>query len=195
MKRIAYIYSKTSDATMEWMESYGYDSLHIEEPSNFHLRPRFRQILEELEEGDELIIGKISNVISSMLQLSLLIDLCQIRHIRLISVEDQIDTHERLFGMTSALRLMQILASLPKEIHSEAMACNEIPMRQCDFKGRKKEQMRQRDIKVLTMYMAGHSSHIIAKKCNISHTYIFRILKRNGVKCDRYPNRKSVATS
>lgn len=195
MSKTVYFYLEASEATREWVDSYGYDNLIVETPSNFNLRPKFRQVITGLREGDELIISRFSNVIANLLQMSLLIEFCRMRNIRLISVEERIDTGERLFGVTSALRMMQIMTSVTMEVQTLRDKTEELPICSNATSSPKRELRRKREMKVLSMYLAGHSALNISKKCNLTHAYIYRILKRNGVKCNRYPNRKPSSIS
>ena len=74
MAKIGYLYraeeDNTFDEVKEWMDEYGCVRVMIEEPSDEKLRPRWKQLLELLERGDELVIGKISNAVRSTIDLS-----------------------------------------------------------------------------------------------------------------------------
>ncbi len=190
MNRIAYVFIDAAHSTLEWIASYGYDFLFEEKPENHHLRPVFRQTISQLQPGDELIITRFSNVVQDTHHLTLLLEYCRMRGIRIISVEDRFDSKEQLFDSTSALRMIQILTALPREIHERRLMFGDSKVLHFERKPSvKKEERRRRERTVLEMYLAGHSIEIIMKKCGIKHSALYMILKRNGVKADRYPQR------
>lgn len=190
MNRIAYIIYDADPATHEWIASYGCDQIIEDKPENYYLRTGFRQTISQLKSGDELIISRFSNVVQDTHQFAVLLDYCRIGGIRLISVEDRIDTHERLFGVTSALRMIQIITALPKEVHERRLAIGDQKVIHFERKaGVKKEERRRRERTVIEMYLAGHSIETIQKKCDIKHSALYLALKRNGIKPDRYPQR------
>ena len=182
-------------ATLEWIEGYGVDSVVVEKPSSYNLRPLLRETLASLNPGDEFIIVRFSNVVSTLLQVSLLTEYCRLRGIRLVSVEDRFDSRELLFGVSGSTRIMQSMMSFPLEVLAQRSRAGEVPSRLFGTEGPQEEVRRLRDFKVLGMYMSGLSVSLISKKSGLTHAYIYRILKRNGIKCDRYRGSKSSKSS
>lgn len=179
------------ETTMQWLEGYGVDSVVVEKPSGYNLRPLLRDTLNSLSSGDEFIIVRFSNVVTTLLQVSILTEYCRLRGIRLVSVEDRIDSHELLFGVSGSARIMQRMMSFPLEVLAQRSRAGEVPSRLFGTEGPQEEVRRLRDFKVLGMYMSGLSVSLISQKSGLTHAYIYRILKRNGIKCDRYRERKS----
>lgn len=150
------------------------------------LRPQFRAALHALKTGDELIVVKFSNVLSHTYEFSLLLDFCGLLKVRLISIEDEIDTSEKLYGQTSALRMMQIIKELPHEIYRQRVKVGEEPMAESrPHLISKREARMQKERRVVSLYLTGHSIEVIMKMCNIRHTALYQILKRNGIKRNR----------
>ena len=190
MNKIAYIFCDATQSTQDWIASYGYDYLFKEKPENHNLRPSFRQTIAQLQPGDEFIITRFSNVVHDTHHLTLLLEYCQMRNIRIISVEDRFDSKERLFDAASALRMIQILTTLPKEIHERRLLIGDPKIMHFERKASvKKEERRRRERTVVEMYLAGHPIEVIKKKCGIKHSALYMILRRNGVQSDRYPQR------
>lgn len=188
MNKIAYTFFGANPATMEWIASYGFDYLFEERPENHHLRAGFRQAIAQLQPGDEFILTRFSNAVQDIHHLTLLLEYCEMRNIRVISVEDHFDTREQLFNPMSTLRMIKFLASLPKEINERRHILGDSKLLPFERKSSsKKEDRRHREHMVIEMYLAGHPIEVIEKKCSIKHSSLYMILRRNGVKADRYP--------
>lgn len=186
MKKIAYVFGQLSEATMAEINRLQPDLTFRDKTAQEHLRPQLKTALKALENGDELIIAKFSNTVRHTFGLSLLLDYCSLRNIRLISVEDRFDTKDQIFSQNSTLRMMQIIRDLPNDIYRQRVTSGEVARTDArPHLTSKREARMQKERRVITMYLTGHSIEVIMKMCNIKHTALYQILKRNGIKRDR----------
>jgi len=105
MAKVGYIFEANSydafDADKEWMRQYGCVQVVEESVGHETLRPRWKQLMSNLERGDELVMSKFSNAVRGLRELSALIELCRIKVVRIISIHDKIDTDNKLFPDTT----------------------------------------------------------------------------------------------
>ena len=82
MAKVGYIFEANSydafDADKEWMRQYGCVQVVEESVGHETLRPRWKQLMSNLERGDELVVSKFSNAVRGLRELAALIELCQI---------------------------------------------------------------------------------------------------------------------
>ena len=83
MAKVGYIFKANSyeafDADKEWMRQYGCVQVIEESVGHETLRPRWKQLMSNLERGDELVVSKFSNAVRGLRELSALIELCRIK--------------------------------------------------------------------------------------------------------------------
>lgn len=186
MKKIVYLFGEVSEDTSLQISRLQPDLTFQDKTAKARHRPQFKTALKALATGDELIIVSFSNALRHTYELSLLLDFCSLLKVRLISIEDEIDTSEKLYGQTSALRMMQIIRELPHDIYSQRERIGEEPIAELQRHLISKKQARiQKERRVVSLYLTGHSIAVIMKMCNIGHTALYQILKRNGIKRDR----------
>ena len=67
MAKVGYIFEANSydafDADKEWMRQYGCVQVVEESVGHETLRPRWKQLMSNLERGDELVVSKFSNAV------------------------------------------------------------------------------------------------------------------------------------
>ncbi len=77
MAKVGYIFEANSydafDADKEWMRQYGCVQVVEESVGHETLRPRWKQLMSNLERGDELVMSKFSNAVRGLRELSALI--------------------------------------------------------------------------------------------------------------------------
>ena len=108
MAKVGYIFEANSydafDADKEWMRQYGCVQVVEESVGHETLRPRWKQLMSNLERGDELVMSKFSNAVRGLRELSALIELCRIKVVRIISIHDKIDTGHDTGGSIGHVR-------------------------------------------------------------------------------------------
>lgn len=193
MSKILYVLNSVPASIKEWIATYGVDTTFIESQANNILRPQFKTAISSLNEGDELIIRSFSHSVQTTLGMALLIDYCRIRNIRLISIEDEIDTHDVLFKSVSPTKSLNVLASLSINVLHLRKQIGEEPIKtKMPHILSRQEAIQERDLKVVNLYLAGHTIQYIMERIGIKHTTLYRILKINGIKRDRLVRNKFI---
>ena len=120
MAKVGYIYCTSHDDSLAevkaWMSDYGCVQIVEEETAQEKLRPQWKQLLANLDRGDELVVSKFSNAVQGLRELSTLFEFCRVKVIRLISIRDRIDTADKLFPNTSTMQIIQMFGALPEEV-------------------------------------------------------------------------------
>ena len=89
----------------------------IEEETDHELmRPQWKQLMNALDRGDELVVSKFSNAVRGVRELAFCIEMCRIKVVRLISIHDRIDSRNELFKETTAAEVLEMIGALPEEI-------------------------------------------------------------------------------
>ena len=95
MAKVGYIFKADRydgfEADKEWMQKYGCVQVIEELVENEALRPRWKQLVANLERGDEIVVAKFSNALRGSRELSAFIELCRIKVVRIISIHDRIN--------------------------------------------------------------------------------------------------------
>ena len=79
MAKVGYIFKADRydglEADKEWMEKYGCVQVIEESVDNEALRPKWKQLVANLERGDETVVAKFSNALRGSRELSAFIEL------------------------------------------------------------------------------------------------------------------------
>ena len=202
MAKVGYIFEANSydafDADKEWMRQYGcvqvveesvLSLIHISEPT----RPRWKQLMSNLERGDELVMSKFSNAVRGLRELSALIELCRIKVVRIISIHDKIDTDNKLFPDTTPAEVLAMFGALPEEVAVLRKSSDKIIRLQQSISipiSKKSMSKTERDKKIVDMYNNGYSIRDIWKESGVqSKSTVYSILNKYKVQLNRTPGR------
>ena len=186
MAKVGYIFEANSydafDADKEWMRQYGCVQVVEESVGHETLRPRWKQLMSNLERGDELVMSKFSNAVRGLRELSALIELCRIKVVRIISIHDKIDTDNKLFPDTTPAEVAVLRKSSDKIIRLQQSIS--IPI------SKKSMSKTERDKKIVDMYNNGYSIRDIWKESGVqSKSTVYSILNKYKVQLNRTPGR------
>ncbi len=192
MAKIGYLYMAEDETTYadsrEWMDDYGCVRILVDEPDQEKLRPQWKQLMDVLERGDELVLAKFSNAVRSTQGLSNLIELCRVKVVRIISILDKVDSKGVLFPGTSINDVLSMVGSIPEEVvalrqhkdHVERL--KKMAMARPNIIHSKSDRERN----IVNMYHQNYSIDDIWKASGYaSRTSIFRVLNRYGVTLNR----------
>ena len=119
MAKVGYIFKAnhddTFDANKAWMQQYGCVHIVEEAVEQEILRPQWKQLIASLERGDEIVVAKFSNAVRGIRELAAFIELCRIKVVRIISIQDGIDTRGKLFPETTVAQVLEMVGALPEE--------------------------------------------------------------------------------
>lgn len=192
MAKVGYIYQAVGDETLstarEWMEEYGCVRIFSDSSRNEKLRPKFQEIKEILNRGDELVLAKFSNTVRETCDLSSLIELCRVKAVRIISIGDKIDSHGKLFPHTSAQDVLAMVGCLPEESLAQRQQNwhTSIIRRHGETNSTKVILKDDRELNIINMYHTGHTIDDIWHASGYaSKASVFRILNKHGVELNR----------
>lgn len=192
MARIGYIFQskalENKEEALSWMKDFGCDTIILEEGIQEKLRPEWRKMLSNLEKRDTIVITKLSHALRGIRELGAFLDLCQQYGIRLISLEDRIDTGGQLYQETTVGDVLSSIGRLSSEVmylrRAESRAVR--LRKETQPKTLKAGLKLDREKTVVNMYNSGHSIDDIWKVSGYkSRTSVFRVLNRHGVKLNR----------
>ncbi len=169
-----------------WMEDFGCNKIVEERLSSFspeqHL---WEDMIEQLEDGDTLVISKLSNALLSLTQLVCLLELIKLKSIRLISIHDMIDSEGVLFPETTTKDILKTIASLHKEVRA-VLRMIDLPYTNTTLFNhpktfKNKISKEKRNLKILRMYKEKRTIPDIMASCGFkSRSSLYRVLKILG---------------
>lgn len=189
MQKIGYIFGDVSVSSVEWMNEYGCSAIYTESRACYMIRPKWKGMLRKLSDGDELVVARIGNVLDCLNKFSTLLRFCKSRDVRLISIEDRIDTKGELFPNDN---LLELIAELPKEILTLKKELGEVRVDNTVANSDKKLARKQFNQNVIQFYLTGFSLDVIREKFGISNSEIYRVLRHNGIKANRTVRKKKL---
>ncbi len=192
MAKIGYLFLSKNLATLSedrtWMKAFGCESIIEEEGVHEKFRPEWRRMLSHVKPGDEIIVSKLSNALRGIRELGVFLDLCREYDIRLVSIQDKIDSCGELFPTTTIGEVLEVIGRVSNEATAIRRSEARILSRRKEMKPKmQKDAIRlKREKTIVTMYNAGHSIDDIWKVSGYrSRTSVFRVLNRNGVHLNR----------
>lgn len=194
MAKVGYLYLadgyETIQSDKEWMTNYGCCRIVEEKQEQEKLRPEWKELLLSLERGDEIVVSKFSNALRGARELSFFLELCRVKVVRVISINDRIDSKDILFPDTKPSDVLEVFGSLPAEIAILKKASTHmLNLRSIKSKTSSTKKRQVRETTIVNMYNGGHSIDDIWHKSGFkSRSSIFRILKKYGVTLNRGPH-------
>ena len=179
MAKVGYIFKAnhydTYEADKEWMLNFGCEQIIEEETDHEVMRPQWKQLMNALYRGDVLVVSKFSNAVRGVRELSVCIEMCRIKVVRLISIQDRIDSHNELFKETTAADVLEMVGALPEEIAALRKSSSHVMLFQKNIKSPAKTgknlSRTERERSIVDMYNSGYSCKWIQQqKLNIPHS-------------------------
>ena len=194
MAKVGYIFLaeayESTESDKAWMERYGCVRIVEEKTEDEKLRPEWKALLMSLERGDELVLSKFSNALRGTRELSFFLELCRIKVIRIISINDKIDSKDEVFPAMKTSEFLDMIGSLPAEVARFRKASTHIMrLRTVKKKTKATKSRQERETTIVNMYNGGHAiDDIWAVSGFKSRSSIFRILKKYGIALNRGPH-------
>lgn len=193
MAKVGYIFKAIDNDSLstaqEWMEDFGCIRIIEENVKDEKLRPKWMQLMEMLKRGDELVVIKFSNALRETAELSLLVEFCRVNNVRLVSIEDKIDTQCKIFPHTTALDVLFMVGSLPEDtlaVRQHEQHNRFIKNAAMAYKEKVQPTKANREQNIVNMYVSGYTLEDIQKVSGFtSRSSIFRILNKHGVELNR----------
>ena len=194
MATTGYIFLSKKYDTLEedrkWMIDYGCDCIIEENGAQEKLRPQWKKVLGNCSANDTIVISRLSNALRGVRELGAFLDLCNQYNLRLICIQDRIDTGGELFNETTAAEVLSIIGRLSSEATVlRRREARSLQTGASEPKTIKAGMRKDREKAVVKMYKAGKSIDDIWKASGYrSRTSVFRVLARNGVELNRGPH-------
>ena len=190
MAKVGYVMNYAgyrANTDKEWMKRFGCNEI-MEEQQDYELRTEWNKLLDRLNQGDELVVPKLSHVLRETRQLSYLLEYCRLKEIRLISIHDRIDSGNELFPETQMSDILNVVALLPKEafdIRKSSDAVRKVKSRMRTLSPVDYNRIERKEF-VVNMYKSGHLINEIWKASGFrSRSSVFRVLKEAGITLNR----------
>ena len=179
----------TKDEDLAWMKGFGCDNIIEEDGAQEKYRPQWRRMLTRLGKEDVVVVSKLSNALRGIRELGVFLDLCREYKVRLVSIQDRIDTGGELFPDTGANDVIETISRLSSEATSVRRAEQGLKSSRKVRPNAKRGLRQYRDKTIISMYNAGHSIDDIWEASGYAcRASIFRVLNRNGVTLNRGPH-------
>ena len=193
MARIGYLFLTknltTRDEDLAWMKGFGCDNIIEEDGAQEKYRPQWRRMLTRLGKEDVVVVSKLSNALRGIRELGVFLDLCREYKVRLVSIQDRIDTGGELFPDTGANDVIETISRLSSEATSVRRAEQGLKSSRKVRPNAKRGLRQYRDKTIISMYNAGHSIDDIWEASGYAcRASIFRVLNRIGVTLNRGPH-------
>lgn len=199
MARVGYIMSfkhleEDLKADIQWMKDHGCCTIYIESEHNEKTRIEWKDMLEQLACGDEIVISKFSHAVRGSREFSVFCDYLRREQVTVISIHDEMDTSGRVFKETSLSDFMDMLATLP----TETIALRQAHEHEAKLRARKhprtiSQSKNDRNNKIVRMYKQGESIDKIWKMSGFkSRQSVFNVLEAAGVNFNRGHSRKEI---
>jgi len=199
MARVGYIMSfkhleEDLKADIQWMKDHGCCTIYVESEHNEKTRIEWKDMLEQLACGDEIVISKFSHAVRGSREFSVFCDYLRREQVTVISIHDEMDTSGRIFKETSLSDFMDMLATLP----TETIALRQAHEHEAKLRARKhprtiSQSKNDRNNKIVRMYKQGESIDKIWKMSGFkSRQSVFNVLEAAGVNFNRGHSRKEI---
>ncbi len=192
MAKVGYIYRSDADeryqACIDWMQEYGCVQIYEESPEFEKTRVQWKHLLDLLQRGDELVLAKFSNALRKTQELSALVDFCRMKVVRLISIEDRIDSEGKLFPKTTAADVLSMIGSMPYEAATLRNQAAHIEVLRKSARNKKVKVLSKsdREMQIVNMYKSGYSIEDIWVASGFkSRSSVFRVLNKFNVELNR----------
>lgn len=200
MARVGYIMSfkhlkEDLKADIQWMQDHGCCTIFIEDEHNEKTRIEWKDMLEGLACGDEIVISKFSHAVRGSREFSVFCDYLRREKVNVISIHDEMDTRNKIFPPKSLTDFMDMLATLP----TETQALRQAHEHEAKLIARKhprtlSRQKVKRNNMIVRMYKQGDSIDKIWKMSGFkSRQSVFNVLEAAGVGFNRGHSKKELS--
>lgn len=193
MARYGYILHSADDATVRNIEESGCCRIFRESRYDTRTRPERKNLLRKIGNNDEIIVPRLCHIVSGCSNLAVLLEYCEARNIRLVSIGDRIDTAGILYDGESDRNIVSAFKTLASDVADIKKGNGEKPLQtQSPVQTSAKERRTQRDSRVISMYLTGLNTGEILRLNNISKTTLFRVLRKHGIPTERLGKKRPI---
>lgn len=186
MNYIGYInnaqsFEQTSEI-VDMMKRHGCDTIHIEQQKD-KKRSEWGNFIDSLSCGDSAVLPSFDNVFHNFHDMMFFIKYCSKMNIRIISLSDGLDTHDKLFPEKRTSNTLELICKVFCKRDKSSYDDLEAELYSCTFEDRKLKRYKL----VINMYKAGYSVKEIMERTGYrGKSNIYRILHQYDVQME-YP--------
>lgn len=192
MANYGYILHSTSDKTMAHIEAFRCCRIYNEDRCDESSRPLRRHMVSQIQPGDCIVTPKLTHIAKGCIQLSALLQMCHLKNVRLVAIEDEIDTGGELYPETSEKNLISAFRDFPYDFLDLKSEIQKKCHKSTDKDIQRKVLRMQRDEQAINMYLSGITLDDILRATNMGMSTLYRILRRNGINRNRWGGRKPI---
>lgn len=190
MATMGYVLNMASEATLDAMSALGCCRIFTEDRHDDTSRPKRRLIIKKLRPGDCLVTPRLCHTVDNCAQLSALLQMCDINDIRVVAIEDRIDTGGVLYQDESNGNLITVFRQLPYQVVELKKGFGELPR---PYAAKSYKDRLKRDELVINMYLSGLSIEDIQRVAGVGRTTLYRVLRLYDISRDRLTGAKVIS--
>lgn len=172
--------------TMDTMQELHCDVIHQESTSDSTERPKLKYIMENVHDGDCIVLHKFSNALANITELTNLFRLCVKANVRLVSVQDGIDSHG-IYYKTTHKELLKLMSSFCLEAYlskHRLKRLKDVPETAKKIMAMRRQS--EREVRIVDMYMSEYTYQEIMDEFQIkSRRTITNILSKYNIPLSR----------
>ena len=166
----------------ERMRQCGCSNIHVDSPKG-RRRPEWEKFIDSLEQGDSAVLVSFDNAFRNFNDMVFFIKYCTKMGIRIISLDDGLDTQDKLFPETRTANTLELICKVFAKRDRNSHDDLEAELYSNDFADRKLKRYKL----VINMYKAGYSVKEIMEKTGYKgKSNIYRVLHKYNVRME-YP--------
>lgn len=170
------------------MESHGCANIHIGQPRD-KKRIEWCKFIDSLSTGDVAVFASFDNVFHNFHDMMFFIKYCSKMDIRIISLSDGLDTHDKLFPETRTSDTLKLICKVFSKRDKTSHDDLEAELYSYGFEDRKLKRYKL----VINMYKAGYSVKEIMERTGYrGKSNIYRILHQYNIQME-YPSMSRAA--
>ena len=167
---------------MDRMKQHGCSDIHVEERKG-RKRPQWDAFIDSLDNGDSAVLVSFDNAFRNFNDMVFFIKYCTKMNIRIISLNDKLDTQDKLFPETRTANTLELICKVFAKRDRNSHDDLEAELYSNDFADRKLKRYKL----VINMYKAGYSVKEIMEKTGYKgKSNIYRVLHKYNVRME-YP--------
>lgn len=187
MKQIGYInlsqYIEQRDNLLDIINKHECAFVYVEEAHDTS-RSRWKDFVDDLEEGDVAVLCSFDNAFRNIHDMVFFLKYCSKKGVRIVSLQDALDTHDILFPMTKTGNILELVCKMFSKRDRNSHDDIEAQL----YSNKYSDKMLKRYKMVINMYNAGYSVKEIMERTGYrGKSNIYRILHLYDVKLE-YPS-------
>ena len=148
------------------------------DPIVFEGTDGMNMFLDSFQKGDTVVLGSLNGVFTTVESFLMFLRFCNLQDIRIISIDEEIDSADEIFPLSGSQKLLDLLCNLKTAKRSSDDTHDDTEL----IKSYRQVRMAKRHITVINLYNAHYSIRDIMRITGYkSRKSIYLILQRYGI--------------